>query len=373
MKLATPGLSDLEHADSEVTADLPPAAHVFAPSTLMQAAKVFEAACKEGAAIVIFGGGSHQKWGHPVEADVILSTRLLDQIEVWEPDDLTAVVQAGVRVDQLESALGQKGQTAGLVEGSGPATVGGVVAVGASGYRRARLGPTRDRLLQVQIVTGDGRIVTGGARVVKNVSGYDLPRLAAGSYGALGLIGTVCLKLWPVPEQQATLAVNEPARARRHLYRPLAVLESDRGSWAYVQGTAAEVAHQAASVGADPQPGLKWPDPPVGRYRWQVRVPPAELGTATARMHREWSWVAQHGVGVVDVAAESVDGGELADLRGWAEHRGGSVVITDYVGEIPPIHPFGTPPSGLDIQRRLMGAFDPLGLSNPGRLLGAVH
>ncbi|NIR39303.1 MAG: FAD-binding protein, partial [Gemmatimonadetes bacterium] len=89
----------------------------------------------------------------------------------WQPDDLTVVVEAGVTVGTLESMLAERGQTALLPEWGPEATVGGVVAAGISGYRRARLGPTRDRVLEVTIVTGDGRVVRGGGRVVKNVSG----------------------------------------------------------------------------------------------------------------------------------------------------------------------------------------------------------
>ena len=123
-------------------------------------------------------------------------------------------------LDQLE----QRGQTAVLPEDVPGATVGGVVACGLSGWRRLRYGPTRDRVLETVSVTGDGRVIRGGARLVKNSTGYDLPRLLTGSFGSLGLIVQVCLKLWPEPEEHVTVTIDDPERAAA-AYRPLAVIE----------------------------------------------------------------------------------------------------------------------------------------------------
>ena len=146
--------------------------------------------------------------GHRFDPDLILSTARLDRIIAWEPDDLTVVVEAGVTVEDLEEMLAGKGQTALLSEQPGPATVGGAVAAAISGWRRFRYGPLRDRVLEVTLVTSDGRVVTAGGRLVKNVTGYDIPRLAAGSFGSLGLIARVCLKLWPLPAACATVRVS---------------------------------------------------------------------------------------------------------------------------------------------------------------------
>ena len=109
-------------------------------------------------------------------------------IEEWDPDDLTVTVGAGTKVADLEATLSERSQTAVLPEVPGASTVGGVISAGVSALRRARLLGTRERMLEVRLVTGDGRIVRGGGRVVKNVSGYDLPRLVVGAFGSLGVI-----------------------------------------------------------------------------------------------------------------------------------------------------------------------------------------
>lgn len=326
------------------------------------------AATGERAAVLLWGGGTHQGIGGHVSPDVVVATAGLDRVVAWEPEDLTVVVEAGVRVGDLEELLAEKGQTAVLPETAPDATVGGVVAAGLSGYRRARYGPTRDRVLEVTLVTGDGRVVTGGGRVVKNVSGYDLPRLATGSLGGLGLVARVCLKLWPVPPLRFTISGVGPEDARRSLHRPVAVLETPAGTAVYVEGRPTLA---LGRLGGAAEEGFAWPDPPRGAVRWSVRVPPALTAAAVERLDPAWDFVAQHGVGEITAAADEVDGERVAELRGWAEASGGSLVLLDAPG-LPGVDPWGTPPPGLILQRRLRDAFDPAGVLNPGRLPGGL-
>ena len=210
-------------------AGMPGAGFVVAPASVDQAAAVLAAASRGGLVVRPWGSGSHQGLGYRADPDVILSTGNLQAVVDWQHEDLTVVVEAGMRVAALEELLAERGQTAVLPESPGDATVGGVVAAGLSGWRRLRYGPTRDRVLEVVIATGDGRVVRGGAQVVKNVTGYDLPRLMVGSLGALGLIGRVCLKLWPSPLATATVTVDDPAAGARTAFRPLAVIETGEG------------------------------------------------------------------------------------------------------------------------------------------------
>ena len=203
---------------SEPIEGAPEDAVTVAPSTLEDTANILAIASRYSLPVLVWGGGTHQGMGGRVDPAVVLSTARLDSIVDWQPEDLTVVVEAGVRVADLEDRLAGRNQTAVLPEASGRATVGGVVAAGVSGFRRLRYGPTRDRMLEVDLVTGDGRVVRGGGRVVKNVTGYDLPRLATGSFGSLGLIGRVCLKLWPLPEARRTVTLAE--RRQEYGYRP---------------------------------------------------------------------------------------------------------------------------------------------------------
>jgi glycolate oxidase FAD binding subunit len=354
---------------------VPAADRVVAPTSLEAAARTLRTASEHGLRVLLWGGGSHQGIGYPVAPDVVLSTARLNRVVDWQPEDLTIVVEAGLTVEKLEAMLADRGQSAVLPERPGAATVGGVVASGASGWRRLRYGPTRDRMLEVVLVTGDGRIATGGGRVVKNVTGYDIPRLAAGSLGALGLIGTVCLKLWPVARQSGTIPVEDAAQARRLAYRPLAVIETNTGANVYVAGTAEEVAGQAADLVSEAEEGLHWPEPLAYSWLLSVRVPAATLVDAVARIRSllpAADYQAAHGVGTVAVGGDDLDVAALAELRVWAERAGGALVVERFPGAEAGIDPWGTPPPSAELQRRLKAAFDPAGICNPARLPGRI-
>ena len=343
-----------------------------APESVEEAAGLL-AGLDDGARVRVLGGGTHQGLGHRFEPDLILSTARLDRIPAWEPDDLTVVAEAGVAVEELEEMLGGKSQTALLPEHPGGGTVGGAVARSASGWRCFRYGPLRDRILEITLVSSDGRVVTAGGRLVKNVTGYDLPRLAAGSFGSLGLIARVCFKLWPLPAAQATVEVESAEEALERTFRPLAVLETEERTTLYLSGTPEEIAGQAAEAGGAPVDGLDWPALPAGQVRFSMRVPPSRLRSMVNRLRKEWRYVAQFGVGEATVGAEQAEAGELAELRGAAEAEGGALVIIEApAGLRRRFDPWGTPPASLPIQRRLADLLDPGRKINPGVLPGGI-
>jgi FAD/FMN-containing dehydrogenase len=333
-----------------------------APASAEEAGDVLRAASEHGLPVLVWGGGTHQGYGGRIEPAVLLSTRNLLGID-WHPDDLTATVGPGVTVADLEDHLRMGGQTAVLPERPGAATVGGVVAAGMSGYRRLRYGPTRDRVLGLTMVTGDGRIVHGRGTVVKNVAGYDLPRLVTGSFGRLGLVTEVTLKLWPVPPAVVTVDVEAPERAPFH--RPLAVLETD-GEGSVILGGHPAALDADAPVHRD---GATWPEPISTHARFDIRVPARLIREAIGRIPDGWRYIAQFGVGVVTLGVEDLDIGVLVELRRWAESVGGSLVVA--AGAIG-FDPWGTPPPSLDIQRRIVTGFDPAGIMGPGRLPGGL-
>jgi FAD/FMN-containing dehydrogenase len=193
----------------------PEAEWIIAPETTEQLIPVLQQASDHQLKVLVWGGGTHQGFGYRLDPDIVIATARLDRTIAWEPDDLTVVVEGGVRLQATEIMLADRGQTTALPEHAGEATIGGVVAAGVSGFRRARYGPTRDRVLEVTVVTGDGRLVRGGGRVVKNVTGYDLPRLITGSLGSLGVIVSVCLKLWPMAERSVTMPLTIPSELGR--------------------------------------------------------------------------------------------------------------------------------------------------------------
>lgn len=344
----------------------PEAVHV-APKSVADVESIMRFCAERDLKVQVWGGGTHSGFGAPEKPDIVLSTSRLDQVEVWEPDDLTIVVGAGARVETTEAMLAESNQTMVMPERPGAATIGGVISAGISSLRRGRLYATRERVLEATLVTGDGRRIRSGGRVVKNVTGYDLHRLAVGAFGALGVVVSVCIKLWPVPPGAATVVVDSPDAASV-LARPLAVLEHDGITEVFLQGTEPEVEAQAERLGGSVTEGLNWPDDPVGEMTWSLRVPPAQTGEAVSRLPDGWSYLAVHGVGELRLASESREGQE--DMRSWAESLGGRLVLTG--GDPAGIDPWGAPPAGLEIQRRLIAEFDPARIINPGRLPGGL-
>lgn len=177
------------------------------------------------ASLRICGGGTR-----PIGAPALgaaLSTSALSGIELYEPGAMTLVVRAGTPVAEVDAALAEEGQRLAfepmdhrvLLGTSGTPTIGGVVASNASGPRRIQTGACRDHCLGVRFVDGQGRVLKNGGRVMKNVTGYDLVKLMAGSYGTLGVLTEVSLKVLPIARSTGTLIANglDDARAVKAL------------------------------------------------------------------------------------------------------------------------------------------------------------
>lgn len=362
------GLDQLRALESQI-AGAPTADLVVSPRTVDDVAMVLRHASERGLAVQVLGGGTHSGYGSPPRPDVVMSMDRLSAVEVWEPDDLTMVVEAGARVHDIEKMLAGQHQTAVLPEVPGASTVGGTIAAGISSLRRGRLFGTRERVLEATVVTGDGRVVRSGGRVVKNVTGYDLHRLHVGAFGSLGVLVSACLKLWPMPPAAATVTVESLQHARAAV-RPVAVLEEVSGIRVYVWGTAEEVAAKTAHLGGHVAQGHDWPSDPSGRFTWSLRVPPALTGKALGRLPDGWSYLAVHGVGEVRLGSDEADGAE--ELRSWAESVKGHLVLTGHPSGFAGLDPWGSPPAALDLQRALIHQFDPNRVINPGRLPGGL-
>ena len=164
------------------------------------------AAAARGTALRIRGGGSKDFYGNPPRGE-LLDTRALRGITSYEPSELVVTVRAGTPLAELEAALAERGQCLPFEPPhfAAGATVGGMVAAGLSGPARASVGSVRDYVLGLTLVNGKGELLTFGGQVMKNVAGYDVSRLLAGSLGTLGLIAEVSLKVLPVAPGEATL------------------------------------------------------------------------------------------------------------------------------------------------------------------------
>jgi len=206
------------------------------------AAELSEAA-REQTPVRPAGGGTKEGWGNPVLEAQTLSTKGLDAVVEHNPGDLTAVVQAGMSLHHLQEVLSEHHQMLALDPPSprGASTVGGIVATGDSGPLRHRYGGTRDLVLGIAVALSDGSLARAGGKVIKNVAGYDLAKLFSGSFGTLGVIVEVAVRLHPRPTQAETIEgrTDDPAllqvAATSLSHRPLN-LESLDVSWAGGQG-----------------------------------------------------------------------------------------------------------------------------------------
>ena len=188
-------------------------AFVALPASTGEAAAVLRVAAEHELAVVPRGGGSRLGWGAPPSrCDVLVDMSRMDAVLEHAAGDLVARLQAGARMGDVAAALAAAGQEIALDVPAG-ATAGGVVASGLTGPRRLRYGSPRDLLIGITIVLANGTVARSGGKVVKNVAGYDLGKLFAGSAGTLGLITEVTFRLHPLPAARAFVAAEFGASA----------------------------------------------------------------------------------------------------------------------------------------------------------------
>jgi glycolate dehydrogenase FAD-binding subunit len=189
-----------------------------APSGVEQAAALVAFAHEERLAVMPRGSGAALELGHPPgRVDLLLEMRRLDAVLEYNPDDLTASVQAGCTAGVLAAHLAGHRQTLPLdPPGWTARSLGGIAATQASGPLRQRYGTMRDLLLGVRFAQADGVLTWGGAKVVKSVSGYDVPKLMVGALGTLGVLLELTLRLHPAPDYEATwlASFRTPAHAQ---------------------------------------------------------------------------------------------------------------------------------------------------------------
>jgi glycolate oxidase FAD binding subunit len=228
-----------------------PAMAVF-PGSVEQVSATLAACSKAKAAVIPWGGGAHMGLGGvPKKVDVVLALRRMNQVLDHEPGDMTSTVQAGMIVDDFQSRLGRHGQFLSLdPPGAGRATIGGILAANASGPHRLRYGTARDLLIGLRVVHADGTVTKGGAKVVKNVTGYDMNKLYVGSLGTLGVIVEATFRLYPIPTTERTwvASFSTAAKAREAIGRILGSPLVPSAVELLNDTAAAEVARQPSPV-----------------------------------------------------------------------------------------------------------------------------
>ncbi|MGH7310348.1 MAG: FAD-binding oxidoreductase [Candidatus Rokuibacteriota bacterium] len=405
-----------------------PEAAVF-PGSTDEVRMVVELAAAAGVPVVTWGGGTWASAGTPASrAGLVLGLTRMARLLEHEPGDLTVTVEAGMTVAALQTALRARGQWLSLDPPDAErATIGGVIAAAASGPRRHLYGTPRDLLIGVTVVTGTGAVVRGGGKVVKNVAGYDLPKLFVGSFGTLGIIVQATLKLRPLPDTERLVAVRfdrpkDTGAAARAVTTsdliPSALelldAEASRGLGLApaptlvvgFDGLAEQVTWQCEELqrltaplgghGIIALPDGAWPQlltaaraafaVPAGVMK--LVVLPAtvadviEQGANAARPRGLLSaWSAHAGVGVLTGALfsprEEADPGAIAavlqDWRGMAEAGGGYAVLEWAPLTVKALVPVWDVPGAVGrIMQRIKAELDPLHILNPGRFVAGI-
>ncbi len=183
---------------------------VLMPASGEEVASILKHASEEGRAVVPVGGGTSLDLGAPLaRADLAVSLEKLNRVLDFQPANLTVRTEAGITLDALNQELAAGGQFLPLDPPCPDrATIGGILATNSSGSLRVRYGAARDLLIGLRVALTDGQIVRGGGQVVKNVAGYDLPKLFIGSLGTLGVIVEATFKLAPLPKNTETLVAQ---------------------------------------------------------------------------------------------------------------------------------------------------------------------
>ena len=328
------------------------------------------AASSAGTRVLIVGGRQHIDKGNVSEVDAELWTTLLDDRIAYDPAEMLCVVEAGMRIHDLTSMLAQGGQE-WPVDAPGDATVGGVIASGAATIRQLRVGTMRDTIVEMEVVTGDGRLVKSGARTVKNVTGYDVHRLLTSSLGTLGAIVQVALKVRPLPKAARTLVAHEGGveLGRRLLDAvplPAAVLAEPDRIVVRLEGWPEEIEEQTAaarSVTAVDETDAPFPEVsfPEATIVAEAAVTPSRLGALLAGVDRYRGII---GVGIAWLPFE--DEGTLTAFRACAAELGGIAPVIRGPGGLGD----GAVPAP-EVQRRIRAAMDPAGILAPGRAWSA--
>lgn len=244
--------------------------------------------------VTVRGGGTRWEVGGAADADARV-VRAPEGIVDLRPDEMTAHVRAGTTVTELHAALAEVGQRTALAE-IPDSTVGGSIAVGHSPVTRLGQGHSRDALLQVRYVDATGRLVTGGGPTVKNVSGFDLPRLLFGSLGTLGCIADAIVRTRPIPEVERWLRVDgiESRVLLASLPTAASVLWDGDSTWILLAGYEVDVDDDLTRLRGLGAEGVEDRPPPLPPFRWSRRPRDIwRLGGETG------SFVAEVGVGVV--------------------------------------------------------------------------
>ena len=384
---------------------------VAQPANEQQLATLLSCANEAGIAVIPRGGGTKLGWGNPPSrADMVVSTARLKRVLEHAWADLTVSVEAGCTFETLQEKLAEHGQRLAF-DGLWPqrATVGGILSTNDSGALRLRFGALRDLIIGVTLALPDGTLASSGGKVVKNVAGYDLPKLATGAFGTLGIITRAIFRLHPLPHSTRTLSfsVANTSDAERHI---LAIQDSKlahtglqvRGDStgqivtdilfeATEAGLAAQESQLRTLVGEvrveqsekgvwGGREGL-WLLPPENAVIAKLSVLPSAISKALRLLEEiarprnvHFQYVIQAtGLGALRLEAEMASLQAVVEqVRRELESGGASLVVLQRPDALESLEVWGSAGDALALMRSVKQQFDPKGTLNPGRFVGGI-
>jgi glycolate oxidase FAD binding subunit len=389
---------------------------VVEPGSVEEISELMRLAAREGLAVSPRGGGTKMHIGDPPrELDVILSTARMNEVIEHVPGDQIVRVQSGVKLEDLQELLTGSDQMLAIDPPEKGATIGGIIAANSSGPRRLKYGTIRDLIIGITVVLSDGTVARAGGKVVKNVAGYDLSKLFAGSLGTLGVIATANFRLHPVPPAARTVAVEiespqaaqgaaqaiahsqiEPTAVELHWdgeARLVSVLvesipagvEAKEEAASFLLRPFGEV-RTLSNEEADHLGPLRPPEVGDDEVVMKLTAPPADLASV---LESVLTAAQRSGVGPPRISGHAASGVTFVGFSG-----GGEEMQAQFVEEVREIRVrsggsatllraplalkkrIGTWDSGgdyLGLIRRIREKFDPRGGMNPGRFLGGIQ
>lgn len=401
---------------------------VLKPADTAQVEEAVQWALGSEKAYEVVGTGSKRALGRPSQTEMTLDLSALSGILLYEPDELILSVRAGTPLAEIEKVLDDNNQQLDfepmdygplLGQEAGHGTIGGTLAVNLAGSRRIKAGAARDHFLGATVVTGRGETVKTGGRVVKNVTGYDLCKVLAGSWGTLAAMTEVTVKVLPKPETQATVVVEGLADAQAcaamaaalgsscdvsaaaHLPDHVAsyfdgLPKPEAATVLRLEGVAPSVAHRTGMLLKLMQPfgsavaldeansKALWrsvrevspfaTEAARARPLWRISTAPAQahklvdLITPAAQMFYDW------GGGVVWVAMPFENEADAGSIRRAVAEIGGHATLIRAPASLrASVDVFQPQEPGLAaLNRRVKDSFDPKGVFNPGRIWAGV-
>jgi glycolate oxidase FAD binding subunit len=368
---------------------------VLVPGDRLELASIVRELYASDRAYAFVGGGTDLEFGNaPRPLDAVIRTTALDRVVDYSPADQTITVEAGMRLAALDAVLAQHDQVLPIDAGDRRnATVGGAIATNAFGARRHRYGSIKDLIVGVEIVRPDGVAARGGGKVVKNVAGFDVPKLMVGSLGTLGGIAAATFRVFPKPGvTRSVLARTPPASdlvlacADDPSLEPVSIVHHPALGGVVVTfaglaaGVEGQLAHLAALSAAHGVALEELDREALGR---------CEAAEAAVRCSGAWRWTTAtsivrarsvtqpeataFAVGYPTLGITLASAGEHASIDAFAAARDASTVFRAMPQRARGrVDAWGEPPPAFRIMRALKANFDPKGLCNPGRFVGGL-